>query len=162
MRNRTRLARLERATQELAPAPGVHEEPTLTDEEEADRTGQFLWAGFEIDKRYAQRWGRSPSPSAPMRAWEAAAEAAWAAGHREYHTRLRGSAMAVWLELKPEVLKHRQTHGVWIPTGKPVRADTLTTEEFDQLPLEKRIAVLREHRPGSWSMHGPPPGSRMR
>jgi hypothetical protein len=71
-------------------------------------------------------------------------------------------ALAVWLELKPEVLKHRQTHGVWIPTGKPVGADTLTTEEFEQLPLDERVAVLREHRPGYWSKQGPPAGPRSR
>jgi hypothetical protein len=95
-----------------------------------------------------------------MRARGEASEAARAPGHREYHTGLRGSAVAVWLELKSEMHKHSQIHGVWIPTGEPARADMLTTEEFDQLPLGERIAVLREHRPGYWSKHGPPSVSR--
>jgi hypothetical protein len=70
--------------------------------------------------------------------------------------------MPVWLEMKPYVLQYRQRHSVWIPTGKPVRTDTLTTEQFEQLPLDERIAVLREHRPGYWSKHGPPSGVRTR
>jgi hypothetical protein len=37
-----------------------------------------------------------------------------------------------------------------------VRANTLTLEEFEQLPLDERIAVLREHRPGYCSRFGPP------
>jgi hypothetical protein len=39
MRNRARLARLERAAHAMAPAPGVPDEPTQMDEEEADRIG---------------------------------------------------------------------------------------------------------------------------
>jgi hypothetical protein len=90
---------------------------------------------------------RSPT----QRAWDEAAEIAWDAGHREYHVSLRPYAMAAWLELKPGVLQHRETHGVWIPNGTFVRADTLPPEAFDQLPLGEQIAILREHRPGYWS-----------
>jgi hypothetical protein len=161
MRIRNRLARLERIFLDEAPVAEEYSETPRSDEEEADRTGEFLWVGFAIDKRYPSRWGRSPSNTAAQRAWDEAAEAAWVAGHREYHVGLRPFAMAVWLELKPEVLKHRQTHAVWIPTGDPVRAETLTMEEFERLPLEERVAVLREHRPGYWSKHGPPSGARM-
>jgi hypothetical protein len=43
-----------------------------------------------------------------------------------------------------------------MPTGEPVRPDTLTPEEFEQLPLDERIAILRENRAGYWSKLGPP------
>jgi hypothetical protein len=163
MRNlRSRLGRLERVLGDR----GVHEsialaEP-LSDDEEADRIGEFLWFGFAIVKRHKRPRPGSPSRSPAQRAWDEAAEEAWAYGHREYHVGLRPFAVAVWLEMKPDVLKHRQTHGVWISTGDPVRADTLTPEEFSRLPVEERIAVLREHRPGYWSKHGRPSASRTR
>jgi hypothetical protein len=162
MRNlRTRLGRLERVPGD----PGVHESIVpagpLSDDEEADRIGEFLWFGIAIDKRHQRLRPGSPSRSPAQRAWDEAAEEAWAAGHREYHVSIRPYAMAVWLEWKSDILKHRQSHGVWIPTGESVQADTLTPEEFDMLPVEERIAVLREHRPGYWSKHGPPSGARM-
>jgi hypothetical protein len=70
--------------------------------------------------------------------------------------------MEVWLDWKPDILRHRRTHGVWVPTGEPVRFETLTPEELDQLPIEERIAVLREHRPGYWSKLGPPTSAQTR
>jgi hypothetical protein len=161
MRIRNRLIRLERISCLYeAPEASMDLDPPLSDEEEADRTGEFLWAGFDLDKRYPPRWGLLQSPSAAQRAWHEVAEAAWAADIREYHVGLRPFALAVWLELKPFVLQHRQTHGTWISTGKRASADTLTPEEFDRLPLAERVAVLREHRPGYWSKHGPLSRSR--
>jgi hypothetical protein len=163
MRNlRGRLVRLERVFGDSGVSRSIVSAVRLSDEEEADRSGEFLWAGFAIDKQYRQPCGRSSSLSATRRAWDEAAEAAWAGGHRDYHVGLRPFAMAVCLESKPYLLKHRQTHDVWIHTGEPVRADALTAEEFERLPLDERIAVLREHRPGYWSKHGPPSEGRTR
>jgi hypothetical protein len=156
MRLRHRLVRLERTIRGTVPAPDAAPEEPRTDEEEADRVGEFLWAGLALDKQYPPRWGtgRALSGTEPLRAWRDAAEAAWAAGHRQYHTGLRPVALGVWHEWKPSVLKHRQTLGEWISTGAPVRAETITMEEFQALPLDERVAILRQHRPGYWSKIG--------
>jgi hypothetical protein len=163
MRLRSRLLRLERTVRDRAPVPVVPDEPTLSDEEKVDRTDKFLWSGFDIDKRYPRPRGPMPPPYDPLlRAWHDASEAAWQAGHREYHAGLRPFAMAVWLDWKPGILSHRRTHSVWMPTGEPVRFETLTPEELDQLPVNERIAVLREHRTGYWSKLGPASAVRCR
>jgi hypothetical protein len=159
MRIRSRLLRLERTVRDRAPDPVVPDEPILTDEEEAERTGKFLWCGFAIDRRFPRPW-RPPPCNPLLGAWHKAAEAAWSAGHREYQTGMRDVSMAVWLDWKPDIVRHRRTHGVWVPTGEPVRAEILTPDEFDHLPIEERIAVLREHRGGYWSKLGPASAAR--
>jgi hypothetical protein len=163
VRLRSRLLLLERAVSDRAPPPPA-DEPVFTDEEEADRTGEFLWIGLAIGKRYPRPGGRvrSAGGTPALRVWNEAAEAARNAGHRKYHVGLRPFALAVWLGWKPDILAHRRRHGVWVPTGDPVRAEMLTPEEFERLPLAERIDVLREHRPGYWSKHGPPARSRSR
>jgi hypothetical protein len=69
----------------------------------------------------------------------------------------RGAALRLdgdLVGLEPGILSYRRTHGLRVPTGEPVRSAKLTTEEFDQLPVNVRVAVLREHRPGYWSKLG--------
>ena len=96
MRNlRSRLGRLERVLAYSGVSESIASSELLSDEEEADRTGEFLWVGFAINKRHQRPRGHLPSPSAAQRAWDQEAEAAWAGGHREYYVGLRPFAMAV-------------------------------------------------------------------
>jgi hypothetical protein len=66
---RSRLARLERALPDQGSRPRGDENEPLTDEQRADRTGEFLWSGFDLDKRYASPWGRPESHSPTRRPW---------------------------------------------------------------------------------------------
>ena len=156
MRIHSRLIRLERVARErTAPGPD-HLVAPLTDDEEADRTGGFLWLTTDWDghNRLLARNPRTADNATAFRAWDLAAKEARAAGHTAYYAGLRTQAMAIWLAMKPGLLEHVRTYGVWVPIGDPVRADKLTLEEFERLPLAERVAVLREHRPGYSSKLG--------
>jgi hypothetical protein len=120
-------------------APTNMPERTLTDEEEADQMGAFLW--FAVDS------GKG-APNSILRAWHEAAESARQQGHTEYHVGLRPQAMAYWLHVKPEMLRHRRTHGVWVWDEPPL---DMTVEEFAQLPVAEKVAVLRQPGRGHWS-----------
>ena len=142
-----RLLRLERAFRRID-VPIVAHALTLTDDEEADRLGELLWTGF-AGRMASPHLGASQTLHSPaLRTWREAAETAWSAGHRTYPIALRPFSLAVWLEWKPDIVKHRETHGVWAPIGEPKRAETITIEEFNRLPLSERSAILRDHRPG--------------
>jgi hypothetical protein len=164
MRIRHRLVRLERTARGLGPIAESPERP-LTDDEEADLTGEHLWLtpDWELHSRMLARNPRTADKAPAYAAWHLAAKAARAAGHTTYHVDLRPEAMAVWLTMKPDVLEHQRTHGRWICTAPPGEAAP-TLEEFRLLPVEERVRILRSREmwPGYWSKIGPVTASRRR
>ena len=156
MRIRQRLIRLERITRNrTVPPTGVSSERPLSEDEEADRTGVFLWLTADWE-RHAQQLARDPltaDKAAAYRAWDLAAKAARAAGHTAYHVGLRTEAMAVWNTMKPDILEHERTHGRWISIEPAPGNQAPSPEEFDALPLAERIHILRSPNlfPGFWS-----------
>ena len=105
MRIRHRLIRLERITRSRAfPPTEVSCDRPLSEDEEADRTGEFLWL-TACWERHAQQLARDPQTAdkaAAYRAWDLAAKAARAGGRPAYHVGLRTEAMAVWLWFNAE------------------------------------------------------------
>jgi hypothetical protein len=166
MRIHSRLIRLERVARERAAPRPDHLVAPLTDEEEADRTGEFLWltADWDGHSRLLARDPRTADKAAVFRAWDLAAKAARAAGHTGYHAGLRPVAMAIWLTLKPDILERERAHGRWISHEPAPGDEAPTPAEFDQLPLEERIPVLRSQTtwPGYWSRFVPESTSRLR
>jgi hypothetical protein len=147
---RSRLTRLERALPNHGPQRGDIAEP-VTDEQQADRTGEFLWLtpDWERHIRWLARDPRKSGKAAAFRAWDLSVKAAWAAGHAAYHAGLRAQALAVWLTMKPDILDHERTHGRWLTVVPAPGNEAATPEEFDQLPLPERIRLLRS--PCLWS-----------
>jgi hypothetical protein len=162
---RSRLIRLERAAGPRA-APATDAFKPQSDEEAADRTGAFLWLTPDWSG-LIQKLAKNPltaDKAAMFRAWDISAKAARAAGHTGYHAGLRPQAMAVWLAMKPDIQDLERTHERWISL-KPAPGDEAPTPgEFDNLPLEERIRVLRSQatRPGYWPKIGPESTSRRR
>jgi hypothetical protein len=145
MNIKQRLQRLEAklCRQERTDVPVIER----TDEEEADDFGTTLWLAKDVGKHC---WSDSPVGAA-LRAWHQAAQLARHEGHTDYHTALRPAAMACWLAIKPKIREHQRSHGQWIWDDPPRRLDTMTMEEFEQLPTEQKVAALREQRRGHWS-----------
>ena len=160
MRLAQRLKMLEKTMGSLKQTPSEAPEIELTDEERADKVGEFLWLQKAISKEYPPRYPSSVPPAPPgdpMHAWNEAAELAWQQGHRDYHSGLRSYAMPIWLKWKPDILKaeraHRdwvRVHGEWVWDVAP-RLQGITKEEFRQLPLGEQIAALRDQGSGHWA-----------
>ena len=157
MNMRARLMRLEAdAAGRGGAGDGQTQAPEreLSDEEEADSVGQYLW--WSRGPRFLSR---SPDTSGRFAEWDRAATETRAEGHTEYRIGLRPLAMTIWLEWKPNILKHRRTHGRWIYTDPPTRLASLPPEQYSQLPPEEMMELLREanQRRGYWSKLGPAP-----
>lgn len=156
---RNRLRALER---KRVPGPGTPvDEPEPTEAEDIRSTGQSYWHLFTGRKRATNSHPPLERHDADRR-WQAAAEAAWADGVRKYdELRLGAAARALWLKVKDEVWEHRRTHGRFIYTDPPTELATMSLDEFGRLPLARQVQLLRTHRRGYWSKHGPGSGPRL-
>jgi hypothetical protein len=110
---------------------------------------------------------RNPSTAqkaVAFRRWDLTSKAAWTAGQTAYYAGLRAQAMAVWLAMKPDILGRERTLGRWFSAGPAPGDEAPTPAEFDGLPLEERIRVLRSQAtwPGYSSKIGPESTSRRR
>jgi hypothetical protein len=123
-----------------------------TDEEEADSVGEYLWLC-----RRAEDASTFSDPHGYYAAWDAAVAEARARGHAEYHAGLRPFAMPIWLDMKPDILRHRRTHGHWVETGPEPRLFAMSAEEWRGLQYSELLRLYLEaiQRPGYWSRLGP-------
>jgi hypothetical protein len=141
-----RLKRLEKIAERLKQPDVDVSEKVLSDDEEADNTGKFLWAGGTggCHSRYPSSNTKTDLHTCDEYCeWGKAAEAARAAGHTEYHVGLRPIAMAIWLRWKPGVLEHRRTHGEWIYDEPPTRLETMTSDERGALSPTASFGSVR-------------------
>jgi hypothetical protein len=144
-----RLKKLENILARLPKPESEVVEKELTDEEEADALGV---RSFQDEDKAEYFQSDSPYHTA-TRNWYAAVAAARREGHTEYHVGLRPFAMAMWLEMKPGILAHRETHGDWIWDEPPTRGETMPREEFDKLDVreQNRLRLEARQRRGHWS-----------
>jgi hypothetical protein len=137
-----RIQRLEAVVGRLKPAAVQVAHSTRSDEEWADWLGTFLG-----------RRGEELLPTGPLHAWQEAVARAHQKGHHDFHDGLHAEAMAVWLAWKPHLLEQWRTQRIWT-WKEPPRLLTMPPEDFDRLPMDEQIALLREPGQGHWSKAG--------
>ncbi len=125
-----------------------------TEAEWVDRTGEFLWLGFWLDKTYPRPWGADPTAGQPahVRAFRRAAEAVWAEGARRHYPadRLRDAAAAAWAVMGPRILREVRDRGRWVWDEPPEPLPP--EEELRQMPYGELFALYRREirRRGHW------------
>ncbi len=159
-RLQSRLRRLETAAQDggllgakAAWQDRADSEPR-TEAEWVEKTGEFLWLGFRLDKTYPRPHGGDPNVGLPtyIREFRQAAEAVWAEGPRRQYPadRLREAAAAAWAVMGPDILRDRRDRGRWVWDEPPVPMppeDELRRMSHEELWRLHRQAVRRK---GHW------------
>ncbi len=125
-----------------------------TEAEWIEKTGEYLWLGFRLDKTYPRPWGADRTIGLPeyVRAFRQAAEQVWAEGPRQHYPadRLRAAAAAAWAVLGLRILRAVRDHGRWVWDEPPVPMPP--EEELRQLPYQDRLRLYRLslRRKGHW------------
>jgi hypothetical protein len=106
---------LERTVHDRVPAPVDTDAEPITDNQEADRIGEFLWmtADWDGHSRLLARDPRTADKAALFRARVLVAKAARAAGHTACHAGLWTQAMAVWRTKNPDILQYERKRVKW-------------------------------------------------